>query len=520
MILVGVLCSSMFMFVPFGLTASQPPQLEWAKTYPGATSFILEGLPYIITQTVDGGYAVAGSTDKVQSGIWSFWLIRTDSNGIVQWNRTYGGSERSRLWSFSGTSDGGYILAGDLPDSGYSGLLVETDSNGNMQWNRTYPQSDVRSVIQSSDGGYALACIVSGAGNDGALIKTDPQGNTLWEKTCGGPSNDQFECVVQTADGGYTLAGATQSYSTSGKTEAWLVKTDSDGAMQWNKTYSRTAGHDYGRSMIQTSDGGYAIAGQTDYFGSGDAWLIKTDITGNLVWDKTYDGNDSDFASSLVQASDEGYALAGQTDFWGSGDAWLIRTDSGGSELWNETFGGSGYDRGCSVIQTRDGGFALSGFTNSFSGDSSYEVYVIKLGSEVTAYHELMLQIIGLRADLETLNSQVANLNIAYNQVLQNYSELLTRFNILNSSNQQHLQDYDQLQATLNSLTSTLNILNATINDYKFSTENQLTFLTNIVYSLIAITVILVAATCYFATRKPKQDDSLYKNRNEPRSSS
>jgi methyl-accepting chemotaxis protein len=316
------------------------------------------------------------------------------------------------------------------------------------------------------------------------------------------------------------MAGASQSFDSSGKTKAYLVKTDSGGNIQWNETYSRTAGHDYGRSMIQTSDGGYAIAGQTDYFGSGDGWLIKTDSAGNLTWDKTYDGNNSDSLVSIVQTSDRGYALAGQTDFWGSGDAWLIRTDSAGSEMWNETFGGSGYDRGCSVIWTRDGGLALSGFTNSFSSDDNYEVYVVKLGSEGTTYQDLIRQITELRAELETLDSQVANLNISYNQVLQNYSELLTRFNILNSSIQQHLQDYSRLQANLSSLTATIDNLNTTINDYKSSTGNQLTFLTNIVYSLIAITVILCAATCYLATRKPKQNDSPHENRNGPPSNS
>ena len=163
-ILIGVLCFSTLPFVPFTHAAQAAPAVEWSRTYGGAFSDPFEGLPYLIVETADGGYAIAGCTDMR-----NFWLIRTDGSGDIQWNRSYGGVGGESLWSFVQTNDGGYVLAG-------SGLLVKTDSNGNMQWNRTYPQSDVRSAIQTNDGGYALACIVSGAGNDGALIKTDTQG--------------------------------------------------------------------------------------------------------------------------------------------------------------------------------------------------------------------------------------------------------------------------------------------------------------------------------------------------------
>jgi hypothetical protein len=356
------------------------PAVEWSKRYHGATASVWEGLPYFVIQTADGGYAIAGCTDMFHLGNWDFLLIRTDANGNAQWNKTYGGVGRERLWSFARTSDGGYVLAGDLPDTGLA-WLVKTDANGIMQWNKTYGLNGAgaRSVVQTDDGGYALAGIMNGAGYDGFLIKTDDDGIMLWCKTYGGASNDQFESVVQTSDGGYALAGATQSFSPSGKVKAYLVKTNASGIIEWSKTFSRTTGHDYGRSMIQARDGGYAIVGQTDYFGSGDAWLIKTDVVGNLLWDKTYDGKNSDSAVSIVQTSDGGYALAGQTDFWGSGDAWLIKTNSTGILLWSKTFGGAGYDRGCSVIQTRDGGYASSGFTNSFTDDDSYEVWLIKL---------------------------------------------------------------------------------------------------------------------------------------------
>src|SRR3972149_1897281 len=149
---------------------------------------------------------------------------------------------------------------------------------------------------------------------------------------------------------------------------------------QWNNTFGGTDS-DLASSVVQTSDGGYVLAGQTNSFGSGDvdAWLIKTEADGTEDWNMTFGGTSIDHASSIMQTSDGGYVLAGQTSSFGSGeaDAWLIKTNADGSENWSMTFGGKLYDAANSVGQTSDGGFILAGETFSFS-DGIDKAWLIK----------------------------------------------------------------------------------------------------------------------------------------------
>jgi len=162
---------------------------------------------------------------------------------------------------------------------------------------------------------------------------------TEWNKTYGGTSNDVAWSAVQTWDGGYALAGYTESFG-AGDSDFWLVKTDSSGNIQWNKTYGGT-NTDYAHSVVQTWDGGYALAGDTWSLELDDAdfWLVKTDSSGNMQWSKTYGGTNYDCVRSVVQTWDGGYALAGYTYSFGAGDSdfWLVKTDSSGNIQWNKT---------------------------------------------------------------------------------------------------------------------------------------------------------------------------------------
>ena len=182
-------------------------------------------------------------------------------------------------------------------------------------------------------------------------------------------SYDHAYSVFQTSDGGYALTGETNS-SGAGDLDFWLVKTDATGNMQWNKTYGGT-GADTGVVVVQNSDGGYAIAGRTASFGAGgnDIWLIKTDATGNMLWNKTYGGPGTEQGNAMVQTSDGGYALFSPTTSFGAGggqDVWLVKTDATGNMVWNKTYGGTGNEFAVYLIQTSDGGYALTGAQNLF----------------------------------------------------------------------------------------------------------------------------------------------------------
>jgi hypothetical protein len=367
---------------------SDPPEVRWNETYGGADSDMARS----VVQTADGGYVIVGYTWSFGAGNVDAWMVKTDVSGNILWNETFGGTAADYAYSVEQTSDGGYAIAGNTNSFGAGSndfWLVKTDSVGNMQWNRTYGGIyDDRAccVAQTIDGGYVLAgCTQSfGAGNyDIWLVKTDGSGNIQWSRTYGGSSHDWAWSAVQTSDDGYAIAGRTQSFG-AGSSDYWLVKTDASGAIQWNRTYGGT-NWDEAYCTIQTSDGGYAVGGSTGSFGAGayDFWLVKTDTAGNMQWNETYGGTASEYAFSIAETEDGGYAVAGDTASFGAGgiDCWLVKTDPYGSAQWNKTVGRSNSDIAYSMIQTGDRGFGIAGCTWSFGAGNS-DFWLIKLASE------------------------------------------------------------------------------------------------------------------------------------------
>jgi len=370
------------------VNVSAEPESDWDKTFGGTSS----DYAYFVQQTSDGGYIVAGYTSSYGAGSCDAWLIKTDSSGTKQWDSTFGGTSYDCAYSVQQTSDGGCILAGYTYSYGagsYDAWLIKTDSSGIKQWDRTFGGTSydyARSVQQISDGGYILAGYTASSGSgyqDAWLIKTDSSGIKQWDRTFGGTSYDYARSVQQTSDGGYIIAGYTQS-SGAGGYDAWLIKTDSSGIKQWDRTFGGSS-YDYAYSVQQTSDGGYIIGGYTRSSGNGyyDAWLIKTDSSGIKQWDRTFGGSSYDYAYSVQQTSDGGYIVAGYTLSSGAGswDAWLIKTDSSGIKQWDRTFGGSSYDYAYSVQQTSDGGYIIGGYTNSY-GAGGDDAWLLRLAPE------------------------------------------------------------------------------------------------------------------------------------------
>jgi len=259
------------------------------------------------------------------------------------WSRTYGGAGEDVAYSLGETSDGGYSIAGATNGNV---LLVKTDEQGNLEWNHTYGGGRAYSLVKTSDGGYAIAGYTnsfSSEGTDFWLIKTDEFGNMEWNKTYGrvdaewiritGEVRDNAYSLVATSDGGYALTGDTSPHILGSPRDVWLVKIDAYGNMEWNRTYGGESYED-AYSLVATSDGGFAIAGCTRSFGAGfeDFWLIKTDEYGNMEWNRTYGGEEWERARSLIETSDGGFALAGYTDSFGAEgyDFWLVKTDESG----------------------------------------------------------------------------------------------------------------------------------------------------------------------------------------------
>ena len=378
--------NSFFDTTPVLLTISK----SWNKTFGG----IANDICFSIKQTFDGGYIIAGWTYSYTAGKTDFWLIKTNNNGIEEWNKTYGGKNYDYGESVQQTKDGGYIITGITNFSFNTGSgdfwLIKTNNNGIEEWNKTYGGTNVdwpHSVQQTNDGGYIIIGETNsfGPGNEDVyLVKTDANGNKLWDKIFGGIGQDIGVSVKQTSDRGYIITGGTYSFS-AGSEDVWLIKTDANGDETWNKTYGGTTS-DSSYSIQYTSDGGYIIVGYTYSFSAGkeDIWLIKTDINGNILWDKNFGGINHDGGNSVQQTNDGGYIILGYTDSFEGGDynIWLIKTDANGDERWNRTFGGTNTaENGYSVQQTNDGGYIILGSTKSHdTGD--YNVLLIKTDSQ------------------------------------------------------------------------------------------------------------------------------------------
>ena len=382
-----------FILSLFSLLSAGAPDTLWTRTYGGTG----DDFGASVQQTSDGGFIIAGSATSLGAGGRDVYLIRTDQNGDTIWTKTYGGTEDDYGNSVQQTIDGGFIITGSTESFGPYPIklyLLRTDSNGDTIWTKTYARaviSEGRSVKQITDRGYIIAGYDYGNDSTGSqvyILKTDTAGDTIWTKTYGGTDSDEGYSVQQTTDEGFIITGYTASFG-AGATDVYLIKTNSKRDTLWTKTYGGT-NYDYGRSVQQTSDGGFIIAGDTKSFGVGqfDFYLIRTDSNGDTLWTKTYVGTAFDQGYSVNQTSDNGFIIAGATDSSNMFSyVYLIRTNPKGEILWTKTCGGIKEDWSFSCQQTTDGGFVVVGFTESF-GSGGSDVYLIRLDKDTTAIQQ------------------------------------------------------------------------------------------------------------------------------------
>jgi parallel beta-helix repeat protein len=390
-VLIFAVLLALLAFVSGGpVSGAEAPEEEWNRTFGGPSADYGSS----VQQTPEGGYIIAGETASFGAGEGDVWLLKVAANGTEEWNRTFGGSSYDSGRSVQQTIDGGYIVAG-LTESFAAGQgdvwLLKVAANGTEEWNRTFggPSYDYGSSVQlTTDGGYIIASSTAsfGAGSwDVWLLKVAANGTEEWNRTFGGPSADYGSSVQLTTEGSYIIAGETASFG-AGEMDVWLLKVAANGTEEWNRTFGGPSS-DYGSSVQLTTDGGYIVAGETESFGAGDedVWLLKTAANGTEEWNRTFGGASEDSGSSVQQTPEGGYIIAGSTlaPSADNCDVWLIKTGADGTEEWNRTFGVSIEDRGLSVQQTADGGYIIAGFTASFvdSGD----VWLLKVEGEPAA---------------------------------------------------------------------------------------------------------------------------------------
>ena len=356
----------------------------WNKNYGGANNDHAND----IKQTKDEGYILAGETESFGAGLKDAYLIKTKADGQSSWQKTFGGADDDTASSIQQTSDGGYILAGTTKSYGAGeedAWLIKTDSSGNLSWQKTFggtAYDAASSVQQTSDGGYILAGTTKsyGAGEEDAwLIKTDSSGNLSWQKTFGGTAYDAASSVQQTSDGGYILSGGTDSDVS--YRDVFVVKTNSSGNPSWQKKYSGRGIEDEAFYVCQTGDSGYIIAGRTGFYqpGGADAYIIRIDSSGNLIWDEDYGGTNNDAAICIRQARDGGFVFAGWYfhSYEYGYQAWIVKLNPDGTFAWERFFGGEGTDAAYSIIQASDYAYILAGAIQS-TGSDGEDVLLIK----------------------------------------------------------------------------------------------------------------------------------------------
>jgi len=439
-----------FMLVCLIYTLSVHAQFvrQWDQGY-GGTS---DEWSFTTLQTADGGYLMSGYTNSPSSptdditdnsrGLTDYWVVKLDENGQKQWDRRFGGSSDEYGNRMIQTADGGYLLGG-ISASGISGdvtqsligqfdiWIVKIDALGNKLWDKRYGGDNFETfetIIATPDGGFLIGgdsfSNISGtktqnnysSSRDFWIIKMDASGNQLWDRRYGSAAEERLEVALTTSDGGYILAGTTNSTTTNGDiTQAgwgaedfWVIKIDALGNKLWDKRYGGS-NNDRLKVAIQASDntlyfGGISssnISGSKtqNTYGGEDYWLVKTDGSGNILWDKDYGGGSTDYLAKILQTSTNEFLLGGITNSaagfdisqsnLGLHDYWILKIDGNGNKIINHRLGSSSDEFLLDFIRTTDGNYVLSGSSDgNISGDKTQsgrggvDYWIIKVTSE------------------------------------------------------------------------------------------------------------------------------------------
>jgi len=356
-----------------------PPNIEWDITQ-GGSEF---DSCYSVKQSDDGGFVFAGGSYSFGPGLSDLWIIKTDNNGLIMWNKTYGGPRNESCYCIQKTLDGCFIVTGKTkivePDN-YDAILLKIDSDGTELWNKTYGGDlfDASWWVEPDlDGGYMLVGNTESKGNgDGDIwvIKTDSTGSLIWDKTFGREQFEEAEEVLVLDDGSLIILGSTESFG-SGGNDLYLLKIDSIGNLIWERVYGGNL-DDEGWSIESGEDNCFFILGRTNSFGAGnqDFWFLKTNEAGDILINRTFGGASFDQARRIRKTDDGIFLLIGTTESFDAigADYWLIAIDNDGYAIWDMLIGSQYYDIGYDVQKTDDSGFILTGITyNSFnSGDA------------------------------------------------------------------------------------------------------------------------------------------------------
>lgn len=393
-------------------------ELDFATTFGGSKNDVFQS----VVSTSDGGYATLGYTQSNNFDIttktnedFDFLLMRFSADDSLLWSKTFGGSDDDRGADIISTSDGGFLLFGFSKSTDGDATLnagnqdfwaIKVDVNGNILWEKSFGFSgaDVGySVIQTSDNGYLITgeldVTSSGgqgnsksaqrhAGGDFWVIKLTSTGEKEWSRYFGGSFTDTPFDVVETLDNSYVIVGSSDSNDVDiknniGAYDFWVIKIAVDGSLIWEKNFGGTE-IDEARGITTSDDGNIIIVGDTRSSdanvsinnGAADVWIIKIDLNGNLIWEKTIGGTSFDVARSVSKTQDGGFLISGSSRSLDNGfsnngqnDGLLLKIDNSGNLIWQKTIGGSETDFLYDAIELTNHKIIAVGESASNDGD-------------------------------------------------------------------------------------------------------------------------------------------------------
>jgi len=363
------------------------------------TEFLLENLEPKTNYT---GMIMAsdGKTGITESTFLFSTIENTNGEIGVVWQKSLGGDVNDEAYVIRETDDGGYIIGGvsesdngDVSENkgGKDCWVVRLDNVGNIVWEKNFGGSQnetIHDIQLTDDGGYIVGAFSTSSdgdvsGNNGMrdfwIVKLNASGDLVWETNIGGESDDILESIIQAADGGYIASGFSSSdeVGINGQSDAWIVKLDDLGNLLWETNIGGSQ-RDIAMSIDNTIDQGFVVAGYTETSDDKrDVWMAKFNEAGGLEWQNTYGGSDDEEAGSVQQTLDGGYIISGYsrssdsdvTENKGSADGWVIKTNSAGGLMWEKTYGGMGSEGISDIQQTNDGGYIATGSSSSSDGD-------------------------------------------------------------------------------------------------------------------------------------------------------
>lgn len=395
-----IIAASLFALT-YSLNTSAQNNLR-EKIFSAPTNSLVKGL----IRTFDGGYAIASSVDSLGAGNYDFCLLKLDASLQPEWSYTYGGPQEETCFHLRQAADSGFVLSGystSFTNGSRDAMILKTDKYGIFEWSKIIGgtlEDRFTWCEPKADGTITCAGNTksAGAGDDDMLmVKFDSNGDTLWTRMFGGPVYDAGICIANLTNGGYAMSGRIYSFGT-GFRDVCLLRTDDNGNLEWFRTYGGPYTEE-GMIVKQTADGGFLVSGASESFapaGYYDVYTVRTDSTGNLLWSRNYGGDKTDATYDFIENPDGGFTILGFSESFNSnliqnnspqmlGDdsasVYLIRTNAQGDTLWTRVYGGNKFDEAYSIIPSDSGGYVIGAFSRSFNDDNRYDAYLIFVDS-------------------------------------------------------------------------------------------------------------------------------------------